>query len=144
MGLRRLLIACVVAVALPLATMAEEELVVIANPSSGVDKLTRDEVIDIFFGRRRQLPSGIAAMPLDLPASSPEKARFYRRLVGKELSEINAYWARLVFSGRTQPPSQAQNTEEMMSLVNNNPGALGYVGKSDVGPRAKIVFELGR
>lgn len=144
MALRRLLIACVVAAALPFAATAEEELVVIANPSSGVDKLTRDEVIDIFLGRRRQLPSGIAAMPLDLPASSPEKAQFYRRLVGKELSEINAYWVRLVFSGRTQPPRQAQNTEEMMSLVNDNRGALGYVGKSDVGPRVKIVFELER
>lgn len=142
MTLRRALLACIAA-ALPLVAAADD-LVVVANPSSGVEKLTRDEVINIFLGRNRQLPSGIAAMPLDLSASSPEKAQFYRKLVGKELAEINAYWARLVFSGRTQPPHQMQNAEEMMSQVNANRGAVGYVEKPDAGTRAKIVFELGR
>ncbi|MDP2809599.1 MAG: hypothetical protein Q8O34_05575 [Rhodocyclaceae bacterium] len=140
MRIDRLLVACIAA-ALPLAAAADD-LVVVANPSSGVEKLTRDEVINIFLGRHRQLPSGIAAMPLDLPASSPDKALFYRKLVGKDLAEINAYWARLVFSGRTRPPRQTQNAEEMMSLVNDNRGAVGYVGRPDAGPRAKIVFEL--
>ena len=120
------------------------DLVVVANPSAGVDRLNRNEVINIFFGRNRQLPSGIPVIPLDLPASSPEKAAFYAMLVGKDLAEINAYWARLVFSGRTQPPRQTQNMSELMSLVRDNRGAVGYTDRPRTDPRVKILFELGK
>ena len=43
-----------------------QSIVVIVNPASGVDKLTRDEVIDIFLGRYRKLPSGRVALPIDV------------------------------------------------------------------------------
>ena len=119
------------------------ELVVVANPRSGVDRLTRDEVINIFLGRFRQLPSQVTAHPADLPASQIEKANFYRLLVDKDLGEINSYWARLVFAGRTVPPRQTTGNEDLLSFVANTPGAVGYVDRSRVDGRVKIVFELG-
>ncbi|CAK0742630.1 hypothetical protein CCP3SC15_1200008 [Gammaproteobacteria bacterium] len=76
---------------------------VIVNPESGVEMLSREEVINIFLGRYRKLPSGIMAQPID-QADQTGKALFYKLLVGKELSEINSYWARLIFSGKTKPP----------------------------------------
>ncbi len=80
-------------------TVARADLVVVVNARSNVDALTRDQVTNIFLGRYRLLPSGMTAMPIDQPAGQTEKARFYRLLVNKDLSEIDAYWARLVFSG---------------------------------------------
>jgi len=121
---------------------AAAELVVVANPKSGVDKLSRDEVVNIFLGRFRQLPSGLSALPTDLPAAQPERAVFYRQLVSKELSEINSYWARLVFSGRTVPPRQATSTDDLLGWVAKTPGSLGYVERARVDARVKIVFEF--
>lgn len=118
------------------------DLVVITNAKSGVDRLSRTEVINIFLGRYRQLPSGLAAEPLDLPAASAEKAWFYQRLVGKDLAEINAYWARLIFSGRTAPPSPTTGSEQMLELVSRKPTAIGYIERSKLDPRVQIVFEL--
>src|SRR5512146_3193205 len=89
-----LCLACLLALA-PAARAGD--LVVVVNPKSGVHQLSRDEVINIFLGRYRQLPGGIAAEPLDLPAGVADRALFYERLVGKDQAEINAYWARLVF-----------------------------------------------
>ena len=141
MHFRLHIITCLLAL-LPMMASAAE-MVVIVNPRSGIDRLSRDEVINIFLGRSRQLPSGLSAQPVDLPATHPDKASFYRQLVNKELAEINSYWARLVFSGRTTPPMQAASTEALLEIVGKTPGAIGYLERSQIDARVKVVLELG-
>jgi ABC-type phosphate transport system substrate-binding protein len=128
--------------ALLAVAVCRAEIVVVVNPKSGVEKLSRDEVINIFLGRFRQLPSGIAALPVDLPASQPEKSGFYRQLVNKDLAEINAYWARLMFSGRTTPPKQAASVEDAVAYVGGTPGAIGYLDRARVDGRVRVVLEF--
>lgn len=131
------------AIAMPVLAHAES-IVVVVNPGSGVDNLSRNEVINIFLGSFRQLPSGIAALPIDLPPGHPARAEFYRLLVGKNPAEINTYWARLIFSGKTRPPIQAQQVEDAMSMVQGSVGAITYLQRSKVSGRLKIVFELAQ
>lgn len=126
-----------------LSPLAHAELVVVAHPHSGIERLTQDEVINIYLGRYRRLASGMLAEPLDQPADAEARSRFYRRLVNKSLAEINAYWARLVFSGKTQPPRVVESVDSMLRLVATHPGALGYVERSQADARVKVVFELG-
>lgn len=121
---------------------AAAELVVVTGPKSGVDRLSKQEVIFLFMGRWRLLPSGIQAMPIDQAIDSPERADFYHRLVNKEASEIKAYWSRLVFSGGSRPPYAAESREELIRLLNSNPGAIGYLDRSQIDGRLRIVFEF--
>ena len=123
--------------------VSADELDVVANPRSGIDTLSHDEVVNIFMGRSHQLPSGITAQPIDLPATQAEKTSFYRLLVNKDLAEINSYWARLHFSGRISPPMVAKSTANVIEIVASTPGAIGYINKSKVDPTVKPVFELG-
>jgi hypothetical protein len=88
------------------------------------------------------MPSGVPAQPVDLPATHPDRDGFYRLLVGKSPAEMSAYWARLVFSGRTWPPIQTERLEEAVGAVQNIPGGIGYMDRSKVGGRLKIVFEF--
>jgi ABC-type phosphate transport system substrate-binding protein len=117
-------------------------IVVIVNPSSGIDRLTRDEVIDIFLGRYRKLPSGRAALPIDVSEPSSERARFYQMLVNKTPTEISSYWARLVFSGQTSPPFQVPDVKTAIELVQSNPNALAYVDRASVTAGVKVVLEI--
>lgn len=126
-----------------MAVPARAGLVLVTSPQSGIERLTQDEVVNIYLGRYRRLASGLAAEPLDHPIDSEVRARFYRRLVGKSLAEINAYWARLVFSGKTKPPQAVANAEGLLRIVATQPGALAYVERSQADARVKIVFELG-
>lgn len=124
------------------ARQAAAELVVVSSPKSGVEHLSKQEVIFLFMGRWRLLPSGIQAAPIDQAIDSPERVDFYRRLVNKEPSEIKAYWSRLVFSGGSRPPYVAENREELVRLISNTPGAIGYLERSHVDNRLRIVFEF--
>ena len=112
------------------------------NPASGVDQLTRDEVIDIFLGRYRKLPSGRAALPIDVAESSAERARFYQLLVKKSSTEMSSYWARLVFSGQTSPPFQVPDVKTAVELVQSNPNAIAYVDRASVNAHVKVVLEI--
>jgi ABC-type phosphate transport system substrate-binding protein len=126
-----------------LASAAEpSSIVVVVNPQSGVDKLTKDEIIDIFLGRYRKLPSGKMALPIDVSEASPDRARFYQLLVKKSSSEMSSYWARLVFSGQTSPPFQVPDTKTALELVQSSPNAIAYVDRAAVTANVKVVFEL--
>ena len=127
----------------PLAVGAQS-IVVVVNPGSGVESLSRNDVINIFLGGFRQFPSGIPALPIDLPQGHPAREEFYRLLVGKNPSEINTYWSRLIFSGKTRPPLQATRVEDAQAMVLGSVGAITYLDRSKVDGRFKIVFELSR
>ena len=127
----------------PLAVGAQS-IVVVVNPGSGVESLSRNDVINIFLGGFRQFPSGIPALPIDLPQGHPAREEFYRLLVGKNPSEINTYWSRLIFSGKTRPPLQATRVEDAQAMVLGSVGAITYLDRSKVDGRLKIVFELSR
>ncbi len=117
-------------------------IVVIVNPQSGVEKLSRDEIIDIFLGRYRKLPGGRVALPIDVAESTSERARFYQLLVKKTPTEMSSYWARLVFSGQTSPPFQVPDAKTALELVASSPNAIAYVDRAAVTSNVKVVFEL--
>lgn len=124
------------------ATAKAEPLVVIVNPASGVDAMTRSEVASVFMARDRKLAPGVTALPLDVAGEAQERRQFYGSLVGKTVSEINAYWARLLFTGRATPPQQVDKAADVLATVAANKSAIGYVPKSKVDSRVRIVLEL--
>lgn len=124
------------------AAYAATDLVVIANPGSGIEHLSRDEAIALYMGRSKKLSSGIAAQPIDQSSKTPVRASFYSELINKELAEVNSYWARLKFSGQSTPPRQVDTTAEVLQIVSSNNGAIGYIPRSAVDKRVKIVLDL--
>src|SRR5574343_144122 len=104
---------------------ARAELVVVVNARLGVAAMTRNEGVNIFFGRNRQFFNGVEAHPADM-------------------SEVNAYWSRQVFSGRMQPPPKAASAEDVLKWVVSHPGGIGFVELSKADARVRVVYELGR
>jgi ABC-type phosphate transport system substrate-binding protein len=140
---RILLIVMVALLATGVAGANEQpSIVVIVNPASGVMSLSREEAIDIFLGRYRKLPSGRAALPIDLGESSKARAQFYQMLVNKSPAELSSYWARLVFSGQTSPPFQVPDEATAIELVQGNPNAIAYVKRASLTPGVRVVLEI--
>ncbi len=138
---RALALSSVLAICIATTALAEP-LVVIVNPESGVTSMTRSEVASVFMARNRVLAPGVTALPLDARGDAEERQQFYVALVGKSVAEINAYWARLLFTGRASPPQQIDNADDVLATVAANKGAIGYVAKSQADSRVRIVLEL--
>lgn len=116
-----------------------DELVVIAHPVSGVVALERTQVVHLFLGRTRALPFGERATIYEVDAY---RAPFYRQLVRQEIAEVDAYWARLRFSGRTQPPQLLEDGAAAVDRVATEPHALAAVASADIDERVRVVFRL--
>ncbi|MDH4574361.1 hypothetical protein [Salinicola acroporae] len=136
---QRLLIASTFSATLVVAVPVSADIAVVVNAGSGIDRLTQSDVVNIFMGRYRKLPTGNVALPVD---STTLKARFYRALVNKNLAEINSYWARLVFSGEASPPQQIATIDDVHQLVTQNMNALSYVDGAQVSDDMHVVLML--
>jgi ABC-type phosphate transport system substrate-binding protein len=124
------------------SAVGAQTLVVIVNPSIGVQHLTRRETLDIFLGRYRSFPSGASALPLDLNINSDERKQFYLMLAHKDSTDMSSYWARLTFSGKISPPFAVANARMAIDIVATNPNAIAYVDRAMVDNRVRIALEL--
>lgn len=119
-----------------------QTLVVIVNPSIGVQHLSRREALDIFLGRYRTFPSGASALPIDLDFDSAERKQFYLLLAHKDSSDMSSYWARLTFAGRISPPFAVTDGRMAVDMVANNANAIAYVDRAAVDGRVRIALEI--
>lgn len=118
------------------------DIAVVVNPENSVAAMNEREVKDLFLGRFLAFPDGLAALPLDQPVKSKIRAQFYKQLTGKTVPQINAYWARLIFSGRATPPRTAASSEEIRQMVIDNRNAIAYVDSKHVTPDMHVVLTL--
>ena len=131
---------CLLCLSLPAAA----DLVVVVSADNPTPVLSKEEVVRIFLGRYRQFPTGQGAEPYDQGPESAERNLFYERLVGKTAAQINAYWARLIFTGRTRPPLAYTALDQLVDSLGQNPNAIGYIDRSRVNRRLRIVYEVGQ
>ena len=134
------LVPVLLALLLSTQSVAAEELVLIVHRDSGISTLSREQASHLFLGRVKMLPSGGRANVVEV---EPLRASFYRRLLGREIAEINAYWARLQFSGRTQPPLRVSDSAAAVARVAEDPQAIAFVDAVPDDPRARVVLRLG-
>jgi hypothetical protein len=92
--------------------------------------------VDIFLGKNTN------STPLDLPESSPVRAAFYSKVTGKEAAQVKATWARLVFSGKAQPPKELPDAAAFKKAVAADAKAVGYIEKSAVDASVKVLTSL--
>lgn len=125
---------------LMMASTVRAEVAVIVHANNKVEALTHRQVQDIFLGRARVFPNGEAALPID--QASALRAEFYQLLTERPIEQINAYWARLMFTGQSSPPMQVRDDNEMLREVRDNTSAIGYVDKTRVDATVRVLFLL--
>lgn len=80
----------------------------------------------LYLGRRTRA-AGRRVYCLDLPAASPERDAFTRAVIGWTARSLDRYWLRQALSGGPPPPREVAGPAEMLALVAQQPGTLGYV-----------------
>ncbi len=111
------------------AISTQAEIVVIGNLKNNLLSLNSIQVEDIFMGRTRSLPNGRFALPVD---QSTLRSEFYQKLTARPIEQINAYWARIMFTGQTSPPMILPDDNAVLSMVNENKDAIGYIDRKNI------------
>lgn len=130
-----------IGVAVLLLSMAvRADVVVVVSAKSPVGPLTQEQVSQLFLGKASSFPGGGIALPVDLPEGQPVREAFYGKITGKSAAQLKAYWSKLIFTGKGQPPKEIPNSAEVRKLVAGNPNTIGYIEKAAVDSSVKVVF----
>ncbi|MGH1470580.1 MAG: hypothetical protein ACRBCS_05265 [Cellvibrionaceae bacterium] len=101
---------------------AKEELLVVMNITNA-PTLTKQQIRHVFMGGR--LSRKYKA--INLPSGHPLRIKFNTKIIGLTESRIQSYWAQMKFTGRSEPPIEASNTEELLSQLVATEGAMAYL-----------------
>ena len=117
-----------------------DDLVVVVSARSPIDSLRADQVAAIFLGQAPRFPNGAVATALDQPIGSPERDQFYLRVAGKTPALLKAYWSKMVFTGRGQPPRELAGSAAVRKAVADDPGLVGYIEREALDPSVRQVL----
>jgi ABC-type phosphate transport system substrate-binding protein len=120
-------------------SLAKAEVVLVTSANSPVYSLTSNQVVDIFLGKADELPSGAPIVAVDQAEGSKEKEEFYKRYTNRTLPQIRAYWSKLIFTGKGEPPKEISDSEQLKKYLATHPNSIGYLERDKVDSSLKIV-----
>lgn len=107
------------------STSLSEPVAVISHEGVQLASLTREDVADLFLGKRKMVVAGLALTPVDV-SDDALRETFYQQVAGMSAIRVNAYWARQVFSAKGRPPIKLP-LADAKSMVLAQPGMVTYV-----------------
>jgi ABC-type phosphate transport system substrate-binding protein len=122
------------------SSVAMAEVVPVVSTKSTVNGLSSNQVLDIFLGKAHRFPNGDPAVPIDQAEGSDIRDAFYMQFASKSASQVKAYWSKIIFTGKGQPPKEVSPSERVKKVVADNPHLIGYIDRSEVDANVKVVL----
>lgn len=119
--------------------LAAAEVVIVVSPQNPTTTLSSSEVSNIFLGKINRFPNGQPAVPIDQPEDSQQRKDFYRDVSNKQPADIKAYWSRMIFTGRGQPPMVVEGDEQVKKSLAGRPDGIGYIDRAAVDNSVKVL-----
>ena len=112
------------------------ELVIVVNPQNQATRMTTAQASQFFLG------GSVLFTPLEQPVDAPIRAEFYKKVLEKEAAQVQAVWARIVFTGKGKPPKEYKSSAEIKKAISENVNAIGYIEKSAVDDSVKVIATI--
>lgn len=116
------------------------DLVVIVSAQAPATSLSAEQVADIFLSEVNRFPDGREAVAVDQTIGAPLRDEFYARVAHRSPALMKAYWTKMIFTGRGQPPREAASNAAVRKLVADNPAMIGYIERTALDPSVKPVL----
>ena len=121
-------------------SVARADVVAVVSSKSQITALSKNQVLDIFLGKRTRFPDGSSVIPIDQAEGSAARDEFYTRLADMSPAQVKAFWARIIFTGRGQPPKSVATGLEAKRLLIADPNTIAYIDQSLVDSSVRVVL----
>ncbi len=123
------------------ASFASAEVVVIVNQDAPINGATAADIQQLFLGKRNDI-NGVSLTPVDQSEGNPSRDVFYEKVIEKTPSQLNAYWSRLIFTGKAKPPKKYFDDAEVLETVMEEEDAIGYIDAAQVAEGVKVIYTV--
>lgn len=122
------------------ATAFAGDWVLVAGAKSGINKLDTDAASNLFLGKVNEIQGVGQVTLMDLPEGNPTRDSFYAETTKKDSSALKAYWSRMIFTGKGQPPRTMDGAAAIKKALSTNSSAIAYIEKSAVDASVKVLL----
>lgn len=117
---------------------AMAEVAIVVHPSND-SKFDKSTIKKIFLGKSKSFSNGRTAILISAGSKESITDEFNKNVIGKSSNQVNAYWSKMIFTGKGTPPQEMSSVDEIISAISTNPDAIGYVDSSKVSDSVKVV-----
>ena len=104
------------------STAESRDVVVVANVEDKDIRLDKREVRNLFMGNTID----VVLEPVSLPPETLTRAVFNTKIIGLTESRIQSYWSQMRFSGRSKPPKEMQDVENLLAYISTHKGTVAF------------------
>lgn len=101
--------------------------VLVVHPANPAREVERSFVAQAFLKKATHWPSGVPIQPVDLDQKSSVRRRWSDEVLNRSVEAVKSYWQQMIFSGRSLPPPEVNNDEQVIDFVVHRVGSIGYV-----------------
>ena len=113
--------------------------VVVVHGSVPVSVLTKAQLRSIYLMRQVIWPNGAKIKVYMLPGKSAAHQQFSQNNLQMFPYQLDQTWQKLTYSGIGTPPTEIATPEQMLELLRNTPGAIGYLPYGNEIKDAKVI-----
>lgn len=139
---RRSLVTLLAMMVLTLPVTSWAAVAVVVSADSNLSSLSQDAVENLFLGKKKTLPDGTTAIPVNQAEKTSIYDEFNTKVLKRPSAKVLQYWTRKVFSGKGKPPSSVDGDQAVIDHVTSTRGGIGYIKPSSVNSRVKVVLEV--
>jgi ABC-type phosphate transport system substrate-binding protein len=111
---------------------------VVVHPEN-TSEIDQQLVKRIFLGKETAFSNGQVVKVITHSPTSAIRAEFDEAVLQRRTAAVDAYWSKLVFTGRGTMPQTASSDQEVIDLILQNKNAIGFIDTSSVNSDVKVV-----
>lgn len=112
---------------------------VVANLDAPVANLSIKELRDLYLGRTKSFPNGQYVKVIDRQGNEELRKKFFHTVCNMSPRKVDAFWAKLVFSGRMLPLEKLEADTEIQSSLMDDKYALAFVSAVPEHENLKVI-----
>lgn len=114
---------------------------VIASPQIPGDKISVQQLADIYTLKKVFWSDQVRVVPVNREASSAEREKFSQAVFELSTQDMGEYWNRLSFQGKLPPIIQTSD-QAVLGFVRSVPGAIGYISAGQKADGVKVLLRI--
>ena len=136
--MKKLLIGAALSISISTAALAEIAVIV---SHDNTQNLAQSDIEGIYTGKSTRYPNGDEVEAYNLKSGAVVDT-FNTSLLKRSTAQMNAYWSKLIFTGKGKPLKAVDSEQDMINAIAANPVAIGYVDASSVTNNVKVITTL--
>lgn len=93
----------------------------------------------IFLGQVKSFPDGKEAVPYANAGDAELHEEFISKVLKRNPNTMNAYWARMIFTAKANPPRELPDSHTVKKIVASSVNSIAYIHPDDVDETVRVI-----